>query len=54
MSVPSLINALLFLTVFLLHTEKNQREVGECFVSLWTRSWTYQEPICKLPPISCF
>lgn len=36
------------LDVFLLHAEKNQREAGERFVSMWTRSWTYQEPICKL------
>lgn len=30
--------------------EKNQREAGERSVSLWTRSWTYKEPICKLCP----
>lgn len=44
----TLLMSVSLLDVFLLHAEKNQREAGERFVSMWTRSWTYQEPICKL------
>lgn len=40
--------------VFCFYSEKNQGEVSECFVSVWPRSWTHQEPFCKLPSFSFF